>query len=133
LDALLPGDLPALAGQGTDHVAVHAAAGGVVQHDVAAGRADAAVHVTVDGGVAGGAVVGPARMQCDHAGARVPAAHDVVGDLVRLGGQVRVLRLVGHAAGGGDGHDDFAFGHGGSGAWDGVHGRPSPVGVQSSR
>ncbi|MNT97646.1 hypothetical protein D3C72_2400140 [compost metagenome] len=51
-------------------------------------------------------------MNGDNAGARVPAPLHVIGDLLRLGGQVRVLCLVGHAARGSNGDDDFAFGHG---------------------
>ncbi|MNI16440.1 hypothetical protein D3C73_697740 [compost metagenome] len=112
LEPLFPQDFPG-AGRGfLHHVAMHAATGGVVQHDVAT-LADALVHVAVDGGVARGLVVGPARVQRHHAGARVVAAVNVLGDFSGLGRQMRVLGLECHAPGRGDGYDDFAFGHGG--------------------
>src|SRR5690606_35672967 len=104
-----------------DHVAADAAAGAVVDDDVAA-RADALVDVAVDVRVAGGLVVGAARVDGHDARARLPAAQHVVGDLLRLRRQVRGHRLVGHASGRGDGQDHFAFGHGcspsSSSGWD---------------
>ncbi len=90
------------------HFAVYAAAGRVVDDDVAFGPY-AGVDVVVDTGVAGCAVVGVARMHRYDAGAGVVAVVGVLRDFGGLGGQVGVLAFKRHAAGRGDGDDDFWF------------------------
>ncbi len=75
-------------------------------------RANAGVDVAIDRGIAGRAVVGPARVDRHDARARVEAVVHVARDFVGLRGQVRILLLARHAARWRNGHDDFRFAHG---------------------
>lgn len=111
LQPFLPENLPIAVGRLRDHVAVHAATRRVVDDDVAL-RANAGVDVAIGRGIAGRAVVGPARVDRHDARARVEAVVHVARDFVRLRGQVRILLLARHAARWRDGHDDFRFAHG---------------------
>ena len=76
-----------------DHVAVDAATGTVVQHDVAS-LADQMINTAVDRRIAGGLVIGSPRMRRHHARAGVVATMNIVGDLVGLRGQIGLWLLL---------------------------------------
>ena len=98
LQPFLEHDLGIAIGALTDHVAVDAAPGGVVDDDVAA-RANEPIDAAIDLWIAGGLLIGgPARMDSDHAGARVVAAVHILRDFQGGDREVRVLLPARHAA-----------------------------------
>jgi hypothetical protein len=107
LEPLLEEDLATPVDSRADHVSVHAAAGGVVDDDVAS-LAHQLVDAPVDQGVTRCLVVRTSGVQRGDARSEAAALGHDLGDLLRLCRKVRADVLARHPAGGRDGDDDLA-------------------------
>src|SRR5215207_763035 len=108
--ALLKGDLLQPASQLMRHVAAYTTPGAVVYDDVAA-LTDEFVDPAVDLRVAGRGVVRPAGVDGDDTCSEFATTRDLLGDLLRLRGDVGVLLFGAHPPGWSDSHDHLARTH----------------------